>query len=429
MAKSSALQGFYKKSQDERLEEIAAVAGLSPEETALLKQTGCLAFSLADKMIENVYGVMPLPLGLATNFQVNGRDYLVPMALEEPSVVAAASYAAKLARASGGFTASSTGPLMIAQIQVVQVKDLAKAKKAVEDQKEELVNDANQVFPGLKQFGGGAMDLEARVIDTVRGKQLIVHLIVDVRDAMGANSINTMAEGIAPKIEELTGGKVRLRIISNLAIFRLFRAEAVWTKEVLAESVKELGLKGAEVVEAVLDAWAFAAADPFRGTTHNKGIMNGIDAVTVATGNDFRAVEAGAHSYAAYNRKYTTLTSYEKTREGHLKGKIELPLAVGLVGGATKTHPIAKINVKLLGVKTAHELGEVMASVGLAQNFAAIRALATEGIQRGHMKLHAKNIAVLGGAANKLIDRVADAMVKEKNITVDRAKQLVEAFS
>ncbi len=428
MAASSELPKFYKKTQDERLKDLAEQAGLTVEERTLLKQTGCLEFAQADRMIENVYGVMPLPLGVATNFKVNGKDYLVPMALEEPSVVAAASHAAKLARAAGGFKATSTEPLMIAQIQVVQVKDAEKARKAVQAQNAELVELADKVFPSMKRFGGGAKDLEARVIDTVRGKQLIVHLIVDVRDAMGANSINSMAEGLAPRIEELTGGKVRLRIISNLAVHRLFRAEAVWKKEDLAESVKDLGLKGEEVVEAILDAWAFAAADPFRGTTHNKGIMNGIDAVAVATGNDFRAVEAGAHSYAAYDRKYTTLSSYEKTKEGDLKGKIELPLAVGLVGGATKTHPIAKINVKILGVKTAHELGEVMASVGLAQNFAALRALATEGIQRGHMKLHAKNIAVLGGASGDLIEKVTEAMVKERNITVDRAKELVRAL-
>ena len=425
MARNSEFPKFYQKSQAERLAALADFAQLTLEELALLRQTGCLEFPLADKMIENVYGVLPLPLGLATNFLINGKDYAVPMALEEPSVVAAASYSAKLARKAGGFQASSTEPLMIAQIQVVKLKDAEKARKAVLAKKAELVALANRVFPGLKQFGGGAKDLEARVIETMRGKQLIVHLIVDVRDAMGANSINTMAEGLTQQIQELTGGKVLLRIISNLAVLRLFRAEATWTKETLEESVKELGLKGDEVVEAILDAWAFAAADPFRGTTHNKGIMTGIDAVAIATGNDFRAVEAGAHSYAAYNRKYTALTSYEKTKEGHLRGKIELPLAVGLVGGATKTHPIAKINVKVLGVKTAHELGEVMAAVGLAQNFAALRALATEGIQRGHMKLHSKNIAVLGGASGDLIDKVAEALVKERNITVERARQLV----
>ncbi len=425
MERNSELSKFYKKGHDERVATLAEYAGLTAEEQQLLRTLGGLDFAQADRMIENVYGVMPLPLGIATHFRVNEKDYLVPMALEEPSVVAAASNAAKMARASGGFKASSTDPLMIAQIQLVKLKDAEAARNAVMAHKQELVELADKVFPSMKQFGGGAKDLDARVIETVRGKQVIVHLIVDVRDAMGANSINSMAEGLAPRLEQLTGGKVLLRIISNLAVHRLFRAETVWTKEVLAESVKEQGLKGEEVVEAILDAWAFGAADPFRGTTHNKGIMNGIDAVTLATGNDFRAVEAGAHSYASYNRKYTTLTSYEKTPEGHLKGKIELPLAVGLVGGATKTHPIAKINVKILGVKTAHELGEIMASVGLAQNFAALRALATEGIQRGHMKLHAKNIAVLGGASGELIDRVAETIVGEKNITVERAKQVL----
>jgi len=424
MERNSELSKFYKKGHDERVETLAEYADLTEDEQQLLKQLKGLDFAQADRMIENVYGVMPLPLGIATHFRVNGKDYLVPMALEEPSVVAAASNAAKMARTSGGFKASSTEPLMIAQIQLVKLKDAEAARKAVMAHKQELVELADKVFPSMKQFGGGAKDLDARVIETVRGKQLIVHLIVDVRDAMGANSINSMAEGLAPRLEQLTGGKVLLRIISNLAVHRLFRSETVWTKEALAESVKEQGLKGEEVVEAILDAWAFGAADPFRGTTHNKGIMNGIDAVTLATGNDFRAVEAGAHSYAAL--KGAALTAYKLNADGDIEGKILLPLAVGTVGGSMKANPTAAMCLKIIGARTSGELAQVMAAVGLAQNFAALRAMASEGIQKGHMRLHARHIATAAGAKPEEVDELVAQMQADNAINEMGAKKALD---
>ncbi|MDP6459840.1 MAG: hydroxymethylglutaryl-CoA reductase, degradative, partial [Candidatus Hydrothermarchaeota archaeon] len=347
---------------------------------------------------------------------INSRDYLSPMALEEPSVVAAASNVAKMARAKGGFTASATESRMIGQVQLVDVANLAKAGKKIIASKNAILGLANEQDPVLVKFGGGAMDLEVRELDTRAGKMLVVHLIVDCRDAMGANAVNTMAEAIAPRLESLSGGRALLRIISNLAVHRLVRVKAVFAKDVIG---------GEEVVDAVLKAYAFAEADEYRCATHNKGIMNGIIAVALATGNDTRALEAGAHAYAALNGSYIPLTRYERNIEGDLVGEIELPLAVGLVGGATTVHPAAKACVKILGVKTAPELAQVMASVGLAQNFAALRALATEGIQRGHMSLHARNIAVMAGAEGALVDRVAERLVAEKKIRVDRAKEIL----
>jgi hydroxymethylglutaryl-CoA reductase len=379
-------------------------------------------------MIENVVAVQQLPLGIATNFRINGKDYLVPMALEEPSVVAAASKAAGIARESGGFEAKAALPLMIGQIQVIGIKKPEEARKKILKAKKELLEKANSMDQTLVKFGGGAKKLEAKILKTIKGKMLIAELLVDVRDAMGANAINTMCEAITPKIEEITGGKVLLRIISNLAVYRTVKAKTVFSKKALEESFREGNLKGEEIVEAIINAYAFAEADAFRACTHNKGIMNGIDAVAIATGQDWRAIEAGAHAFACWKNKgkYKPLTKYYKNKEGNLAGEIELPLAVGLVGGATKTHPIAKIAVKILGVKSAGELAEVMACVGLANNLAAIRALATEGIQRGHMKLHAKNIAVLAGAKEKQIDEIAEKMIEEKNIKVDRAKELLQ---
>lgn len=419
MERRSDISGFHKLGTDERLNRVAEFAALSEEETELLRKTGALDLATADRMIENVVGTIELPFGIATNFLINGKDYLIPMTLEEPSVVAAASNAAKLARPGGGFKTSSTEPIMIGQIQLLGTENPEQAREKILAQKQELLKFANEQDPILVKFGGGARDLEVRIIDTEEGKMIINHILVDVRDAMGANAVNTMAEAIAPKLEELTGGKVRLRIISNLADKRLARAKAVWKKDAIGE----------DTIEGILAAYHFAEADPYRCTTHNKGAMNGIDALTIATGNDFRAIEAGAHSYAARSGKYKPLTKYHKNEAGDLVGEIELPMAVGLVGGATKTHPIARIAVKILGVKTAQELGEVIAAVGLAQNFAAVRALATTGIQAGHMKLHAKNIAVLAGAKGDLIDKVAAKMVEEKAIRVDRAKEILEELS
>lgn len=416
MAKTSRISGFYKLSPAERLERVKAFAGLTDDEVRLVSSTGALSLDQVDRMIENVVGSMPVPLGIAVNFLINGKDYLIPMAIEEPSVVAAASFAAKMARARGGFTASTTDPIMIGQIQVVGVEDPHHARMAVLLARDEVLKEANAQDPLLVSVGGGAKDLHVKVIETVRGPMVIVELLVDCRDAMGGNAVNTMAEAVAPLIERITGGRVYLRIISNLASKRLARAQVVIAQE-------EVG--GEAVVDGIVQAYAFAAADPYRCATHNKGVMNGVSAVVLATGNDTRAVEAGAHAYAALSGRYTSLTVWEKTREGDLAGTIELPVAVGLVGGATRSHPVARVNVKILGVKTATELGEVLACVGLAQNLAALRALAAEGIQRGHMALHARNVAVEAGATGSLVDAVAQRMVEERRIRLDRAQQLV----
>lgn len=420
MERTSKISGFYKLPPQQRLSAVKEFAGLSDEEVSIISATGALKYEQVDRMVENVIGIMPVPLGVAVNFLINGKDYLIPMAIEEPSVIAAASNAAKMARAKGGFTTSSTGPVMRGLIQVTGIKDPYSARFAVLAEKGKIMELANAVDPILVKFGGGCKDVEAYVKDTPHGYILVVHLIVDCRDAMGANAVNTMAETVAPYIEKVTGGKVYLRIISNLADKRLMRARAVFSKEAIG---------GEDVVDAIVKAYEFALVDPYRAATHNKGIMNGISAVTLATGNDTRAIEAGAHAYASISGAYKPLTVYEKNADGDLVGTIELPLAVGLVGGATASHPTAKANVKILGVKTASELGEVMAAVGLAQNFAALRALATEGIQRGHMQLHSRNVAIQAGATGDLIDKVAEAMVKEKKVRADRAKELLEQFA
>jgi len=356
---------------------------------------------------------------------VNGRDYLIPMAIEEPSVVAAASNAARLARAHGGFTTSGSGPIMLGQIQLVGIPDPHGARITILSHRDEILALANEKDPMLVKVGGGARDVEVRVLETNRGPMVITHLVVDCRDAMGANAVNTMAEAIAPHLEKWTGGRVYLRIISNLAVRRLARARALFGKDVL----KTEDFSGEEVIEGILEAYAFAEADPFRCATHNKGIMNGVDAVVVATGNDWRAIESGAHAYAAWKSGgYRSLTTWEKDANGDLVGTIEMPMAVGLVGGATAVHPTARANVRLLGIKSAQELGEIIAAVGLAQNFAALRALATEGIQRGHMSLHARNIAATVGATGEEVDRVAEILVKERKIRMDRAKEVLSEF-
>ncbi len=416
---------YYKKTPKERLEIVKKFTGITDEEAAILAKEGNLPIDLANRMIENVVGTHTLPLGIATNFVIDGKEKAIPFAVEEPSVVAASSYAAKLCKEKGGFTTSADDPIMIGQVQLVNIKDAHAAKKAIDAKRQELIDYANKIDPCvLVKFGGGLRDIECRVLETERGPMIVLHLIVDCRDAMGANAVNTLAETLAPKFEELSGGKVRLRIISNLAVHRKARAKAVWTKAALEESTKGV-FKGEDVVEAILDAYAFAAADPYRATTHNKGIMNGIDAVVIATGNDWRAIEAGAHSYAAITGKYKPLTKYYKDKDGNLVGEIELPIAVGLVGGATKTHPVAQVCVKILQIKSAQELARVIAAVGLAQNFAALRALATEGIQRGHLRLHAKNIAIMAGAKESEIDIVGDQMAKEGKVRVDRAAEIL----
>ncbi|MDH2899994.1 MAG: hydroxymethylglutaryl-CoA reductase, degradative [archaeon] len=414
---SSEISNFYKLKQADRLKAVREFANLDDNETQVIGSLAGLKMDTADRMIENVIGVMPVPLGIATNFLVNGKDYLVPMAIEEASVVAAASNAAKMARKLGGFRTSNSGPVMIGQIQTVGVADPHRARNEILANREILLAKANDQDPKLVSVGGGAKDIEVRVIDTSRGKMVITHLIVDCKDAMGANAVNTMAEAIAPMIEKITRGKVFLRIISNLAVKRLVRSTAVFEKETIG---------GKEVVDSIIDAFAFADADPFRCATHNKGIMNGVSAVALATGQDTRALESGAHAYAAFAGRYRSLTTYEEDENGNLVGTIEMPFAVGLIGGASAVHPVAKASVKILGVKSAIELAEVMASVGLAQNFAALRALATEGIQKGHMKLHARNVAASAGASGELVDIVAQRMVEERKIRFDRAQELIK---
>ena len=375
-------------------------------------------------MIENVIGKFELPMGVATNFTVNGRDYLIPMAVEEPSVVAAASYMARIVRDNGGFQTSSTDPIMRAQIQVLRPADIDAAVAALKGARDELITLANAKDKVLISLGGGCKDIEVHTFpDTPAGPMVVLHLLVDVRDAMGANTVNTMAESLAPRVAELARGEVRLRILSNLADLRLARAKVHIRPETLSTDT----LKGADVALGIVEACALAMVDPYRAATHNKGIMNGIDPVVVATGNDWRAIEAGAHAYAARNGRYTSLTRWELAPDGALLGTIEMPMALGLVGGATKTHPAAQAALKLLNVGSATELAEVTAAVGLAQNMAALRALATEGIQRGHMALHARNIAITAGATGAEVDRIAATLAASGDISVDHAKRLLGA--
>jgi hydroxymethylglutaryl-CoA reductase len=399
---------------------VAEWAGLSAEETATLHES--LALSQADKMIENVVGLYALPLGIAVNFLINGRDHLIPMVIEEPSVVAGASYAARLVREGGGFQAESDEPLMIGQMQVLELPDLEAARAAVLAHKQCLLDLANQTDPVVVSLHGGARDLEVRIVpESPAGPMLVVHLLYDCRDAMGANMVNTACEALAPLVEEITGGRVNLRILSNLADRRLARARCV----VPAQALKTDEFLGPAVVDRIVEAYALAATDPYRAATHNKGIMNGVDAVALATGNDWRAIEAGAHAYAARDGRYRSLSVWEKDADGNLVGRLEMPMALGTVGGATRAHPGARLALRILGVKSARELAEVAVAVGLAQNLAAIRALATEGIQRGHMALHARQVAIAAGAVGGEVDWVAERMVAERAIRIDRAQALL----
>lgn len=387
-SKSSRLEGFYKKSLGERARLVADWAELDQTDYHAI-QDGGLSLSTADRLIENVIGFYSLPLGVATNFLINGKDYLVPMVIEEPSVVAACSFAAKLARAGGGFTAWATEPVMIAQIQVLDVPDLDAARDNILKHEADLLRQADALHPSIVARGGGARGIEVRLLpETAIGPMLIVHLLYDVRDAMGANAVNTAAETLAPAIETLSGGRVLLRILSNLSDRRLAGARC----QVPFDALATAELEGATVAEGVVAAWAFADADPYRAATHNKGVMNGVDAVLLATGNDWRAAEAGAHAYVTDHGHYGSLTRWS-IADGHLTGEIELPMAIGTVGGTTKAHPAARAVMNILKVESAQELAGVIAAVGLAQNLAAIRALATEGIQKGHMKLHARKQA------------------------------------
>ena len=421
---TSRISGFYKLTLEERRAKLADSARLTPEDL-LPFSAGGLSAEAAEHMIENVIGLYNLPLGIALNFQVNGMDVLVPMALEEPSVVAGASFMAKLARAGGGFQASTSAPEMIGQMQLLDVDDIHSARLKIYEHKAELLIEADSIDPVLKKFGGGARDLEVRIIESSPiGPFIVVHLIYDVRDAMGANAVNTACERLAPRIEAITGGRVHLRILSNLADRRLARVRCVIP-------VKELAFEtyaGEHVRDGIIEAYVFAAVDPYRAATHNKGIMNGVDSVVIATGNDWRAIEAGAHAYAARSGQYTSLSTWGKDMDGNLVGTLEMPMAVGIVGGATKVHPSAQAAVKLMGVKTASELAEIIVSVGLAQNMAALRALATEGIQRGHMSLHARQVAIAAGATGDMIEKVAAQMVAEKVVRIDRAEEILKSI-
>jgi hydroxymethylglutaryl-CoA reductase len=413
--KTSKISGFYKLSIEKRIDLVKNFSDLSEEDVKLFSSS--LDIQTADRMIENVLGTFELPLGVAVNFVINDKEYLIPMATEESSVVAAASNAAKIARVKGGFKTQCSDPLMIGQLQLLHIDDVADAAQNILKHKKQLLALANAQDKVLVSFGGGAKDIEVRILDSPTGKMIVTHIIVDVRDAMGANAVNTMCEALAPMLEELTEGKIRLKILSNLADKRIVNAKAVFDKETMG---------GEKNVDAFLESYTLAVIDPYRAATHNKGIMNGIDSLIIATGNDFRAIEAGAHAYAARNGQYTSLTNYKKDKNGNLVGEIELPVAVGIVGGAGNIHPKAKLCKKILGIKTAKELSEIVASLGLAQNFAAVFALSTVGIQKGHMNLHAKNIAVMAGATGKQIEIVAEKLVKEGKVKLDRAKEIIE---
>jgi hydroxymethylglutaryl-CoA reductase len=416
---------FYNLTIAERLQQMADTGILNIEELAALSGEQGLTLSQADHMIENVVGTYSLPLGIARHFIINGREILVPMVIEEPSVVAAASYMARLAQAGGGFKAVCTPPEMIGQMQILEVKDLEGAQKRLISKKEKLLAAA-AVDPMLKKLGGGPRDIEVHIIeDSPIGSFLVLHLIEDVRDAMGANAINTALEAISPLVEDLSGGRVLLRILSNLADRRMAKA----TCRIPLDELAFKNFSGEQVRDGILAAWAFAVADPYRAATHNKGIMNGVDAVLLATANDWRAVEAGAHAYAARCGKYTSLSKWSKNKEGDLLGELEMPMAVGIVGGATRIHPGARAALKLMGVKSASDLAEIIVSVGLAQNLGALRALATEGIQRGHMALHARQVAMAAGAPEELVNPLVEQMVKEKAIRIERALEILKTWS
>lgn len=422
MTTSSRLPGFYNKSRDERLLAIAEQAGLSADDLATLTGSG-LSHEGADHMIENVVALYNLPFGIATNFRVNHKEVLVPMVIEEPSVVAGASLAARLAREGDGYVASSDDPVMIAQMQILDLVNPHAARLALLAHKVRILEFAATTDPVIIKLGGGPRDIDVRVIDgSLVGPMLVLHLLYDCRDAMGANTVNTAAEALRPMVEEITGGRVALRILSNLADHRLARSTCTIPASTLAFD----NFDGEVVRDRIIEAYAFAAADPYRAATHNKGIMNGVDAVVIATGNDWRAIEAGAHAYAARSGKYTSLSQWGVDAKGNLVGTLEMPMAVGIVGGATKVHPTARTALKIMGVTSARELAEVIVSVGLAQNFAAIRALATEGIQRGHMSLHARQLAMAAGATGDLIEQISAQMVREKQVRLDRAQALVE---
>lgn len=413
-APSSRIGGFHKLAIEQRIEAVSGFAGLDAGERSHLADTGNLPPALADHLIENMVGTMNIPVGIATNMKIDGVDRLIPMATEESSVVAAVCNAARQCYDSGGFVTSMSGTEMIAQVQLTGVSDPESARIRILERRAEIQSLCDECDPVLVRLGGGFRDLEVRVLRTQGGTMVITHLVIDTRDAMGANAVNTMAETLAPRISRWSGGQASLRILSNLADRRLARARCTW----------RLGAIGGEAVrDGMVSAYHFAEADPYRAATHNKGIMNGISAVVLATGNDTRAVEAGAHAYAARRGQYGSLTRWEVDAAGDLSGSIELPMAVGLVGGATKLHPTARLNLKVLGVHTAEGLARTIAAVGLAQNFSALKALATTGIQKGHMALHSHNIAMMAGAVGDEVEHVARTLVEKGAVRLDLAEE------
>ena len=412
----SSIPKFHEKTRDERIKIVKLFASLSKEDVKILKGNGGIAFDEANSMVENAIGTISFPLGIATNFKINGRDYLIPMVIEEPSVIAAASKAAKTARKHGGFTIQADNSYSIGQIQVVDV-DVKSAIPKVMKASNEILKLANSKSKTLSKMGKGAKKVSCKEIKTRSGKMLVVELLIDVGDAMGANVTNAMCEGVAPLIEKITGGRVILRILSNYSTKRLVKGKAIFDKE-------ELG--GKEIVDNIVLAYQFATNDPYRAVTHNKGIMNGITAVANSTGQDTRAIEAAAHAYASRNGKYTSLTEWKKDKNGNLMGKIEIPMSVGIVGGITSVHPMVRVCNKILGAKSAKELACLIGAVGLAQNLSAIRTLASEGIQKEHMKLHARNITANAGVPKSKVGEVISRMISEGNISVTRAKEILK---
>ncbi len=420
----SRIPHFYKMSIDERVRAVHERGMLSDQDfESLVSGEATLGVAAADKMIENVIGVLGMPIGLGLNFLINSREYVVPLVVEEPSIVAALSSAAKMARVSGGYTTTSTDPILIGQIQVIDIPDMASAKAAVLERKQEIIDLANSFHPRMVARGGGAVDVElaSYPLQSMDGEMLVVHLLVDTRDAMGANLINGMCEGVAPLIESITEGNVFLRILSNLADRALATADVTLTTEQLAGN----GYDGERVRDGIIIASDFAHVDPYRAATHNKGIMNGIDAVALATGNDWRAIEAGAHAYAARHGRYGSLTQWWTDDEGNLRGRIELPMKVGIVGGPLESNPGVAMNLRLIGVKSGTELAEVMAAAGLAQNFSALRALATDGIQKGHMTLHARTVVKAADVPPDLFDEVLERLVRSNEIKVWKAEEIL----
>jgi len=413
----SSISKFFEKSRKERLDIVTNFANLSNEELDILQSdNGGISYDKADKMVENAIGTFSLPLGIATNFKINGKDYIIPMVIEEPSVIAAASKGAKIARIKGGFEVTADESYSIGQIQVLDV-DIPSAIQKINNSSNEILQLANSKSNTLSKMGKGAKEISCKEIDTPSGKMFIVELLIDVGDAMGANITNTMCEAVSPLIEKISGGRTLLRILSNYSTRRIAKAKAVFEKEAVG---------GEKVVNDIILAFEFADNDVYRAVTHNKGILNGTIAVANAVGQDSRAIEAAANAYAAKSGRYRSLSEWSKDNDGNLVGTLEIPLSVGIVGGIVNVHPVAKVCAKILGVSTAQELACVMIATGLAQNYSAIRALATEGIQKGHMRLHARNLAAAAGATPEQIDEIVQKMIQEKKISLDRAKELLE---